>query len=551
MTVVQQPATSPAGKSSQSSEGEEIFLWCLGAVAFVLCLPLVVTAVATALTLRSLRARAAYVAVVGGVLLAVVLALRGGTLYLHSLHALWLLLAHRRLTAGLVGLLPVGLAGGVLAGAGAIMAWDHASPSAPPSAEAAQKQRDRELGRARSMAKQRLRLIRRVPADRILLGVRLAGANPSVLFKRHLVAPSMSEVGHHGVIAGASGTGKTTTGLTLAEGYLRAGGKLIFIDGKASPRTAEKIRQLAVGENLSHLDAGRSGLAGWRGGRSAVLSKLIATQNFADDYWRHVASSVLRYALSAPGWPEVASFAALIERLDRAWLLRAWRGNETVTNFVLQLPKDHLAGLAARYHGVAADARDALDGTQGFDDADVIYLPLGAPGDTLQATAVGPFVLEAIQQWALAEKAPDREVLLLCDEFSRIAAVAPAAVDLVERLRESGVGVWYVAQDSAGLGPNRDTRQRILGAVGQVIVHRLSQPEDLANLAGTGLKDEVTHQLDEDGPTGRGSHRVVPYYLAHPQDIRQLPLGEAVYISGGAAVHFKVVPPHGWLRNAD
>ncbi|MDA8040359.1 MAG: hypothetical protein M0Z69_14660 [Actinomycetota bacterium] len=549
--MTQQPATSPAGKSSQSSEDEMIVLWFLGVVAFVLCVPLVVTAAVTALILRSYRIRAAYVAVAGGVLLAVVLLLRGGALYLHSLHALWMLLAHRHLTAGLVGLLPVGLAGGVLTGAGASMAWDHASPFAPPSAEAAQQRRKQDLGLARRVAKYRLRRMPRVPAERILLGVRLAGANPSVLVKRHFVAPSKGEIGHHGVIAGASGTGKTTTGLTLAEGFLRSGGKLIFIDGKSSPRTAEKIRQLAVAQDLSYLDAGRSGLAGWRGGRDAVLSKLIATQNFADDYWRHVASSVLRYALSAPGWPEVQSFGALIERLDRTWLLKAWRGNETVTNFVLQLPKDHLAGLAARYHGVAADARDALDGSKGFDDADVVYLPLGAPGDTLQATAVGPFVLEAIQQWALAEKAPDREVLLMCDEFSRIAAVAPAAVDLVERLRESGVGVWYVVQDSAGLGPNRDTRQRILGAVGQVIVHRLSQPEDLANLAGTGLKDEVTHQLDEDGPTGRGSHRIVPYYLAHPQDIRQLLLGEAVYISAGAAVHFKVAPSHEWPRRAD
>lgn len=209
---------------------------------------------------------------------------------------------------------------------------------------------------------------------------------------------------------------------------------------------------------------------------------------------------------------------------------------------IRQLSAQDVAGVRLRYEGIRAAVGGLLDGKSTYDDARLVYVDLGDPGNTMQGVVAAGWVIEDLVHWATVRRDRTSPVLVIIDEFSRVADRAPAAVGLVERVRETGAGVWLVVQDVTGLGLP-EVRSRILGAVRQVIVHRLADPEVVASLAGTEPVDEVTTQLTGIEPTGLGSGRLGEQFRAHPQTIRELPRGECLYISDGRAVRVAVIPP--------
>jgi len=145
-------------------------------------------------------------------------------------------------------------------------------------------------------------------------------------------------------------------------------------------------------------------------------------------------------------------------------------------------------------------------------------------------------------------------VLLVVDEFSALESTADAA-HLFERLRSFGAAVIVSAQGYAGLGVAGD---RILDAAQTLVLHRCAEPERLIARAGTVPRVEHTRYLPgRDAPasgTGReGSVTRREGWRVRPNDVRQLPVGEAVVVSGGRAGRVKVerlLPPEHLLAAA-
>ena len=68
--------------------------------------------------------------------------------------------------------------------------------------------------------------------------------------------------------------------------------------------------------------------------------------------------------------------------------------------------------------------------------------------------------------------------------------------------------------------------------------------EEWANIIGTRQTMDVTYQIQQSGQTssstGRGSARVVREYIYHPDDIKNLRVGEAVYLSKDESICTKI-----------
>jgi hypothetical protein len=254
-----------------------------------------------------------------------------------------------------------------------------------------------------------------------------------------------------------------------------------------------------------------------------------------------VARTVLRHAI---GDRTPRSFGELVTRLDKRALQRAARDDAAALEAIRALPDKDVAGVRARYDGVAWAVGTTLDGTWSYEDTRAAYVPVGRPANRHQAAEVGAFLLEDILHWALARKRPDRQALIVVDEFSKLSDRPAAAVDLVERARSFNVAVVLIAQTWASLGPDDTIRNRLAGTVGTVISHQLKQPDEIAALAGTEWvleRTEQTHTLDY---TGLGSQRAGNRYIVHPDDIRRLNQGEAFVIHGGQALKLRVRSPH-------
>jgi hypothetical protein len=403
----------------------------------------------------------------------------------------------------------------------------------------------RELSQARRARAQARRTITRTtawpePEGRTVLGVPLAGDVPGwrmSAWMRPVVAPPLAVWYRQALIVGETGTGKTVTALTLAAEALRGGWDVHWIDGKADPATATEFLTLAQAAGVGARDGTREPLDGWRGDPEAIVNRLLATQAFTEPYYEGIARTVLRRAV---GDHPPRSFAELVARLDKRALQRVWRDDTDAVEGIRQLPDRDVAGVRARYDGIAWAVGTTLDGTWSYEDTRAAYVPVGRPENRNQSAEVGAFLLEDVLHWALARKASGRQALIIVDEFSKLSDRPGAAVDLVERARSFNVAVVLIAQTWASLGPDDTTRNRLAGTVGTVILHQLKQPDEVAALAGTEWvleRTEQTHALDH---TGLGSQRAGNRYVVHPDDIRRLHQGEAFVIHGGHALTLRV-----------
>ena len=535
-------------------EVEFVVLAALAVATVAVCLPALVVAVPLAMAIESQGWRRWPALAAGAALTGLVVLAGGWDAYQHTIHSLWLYLRshHPFRPVELVAVVPLGLTGGVLA-APLLQTFLHHRNEHEAT------RHNRELSEARRNRTQAQRTVGRSdwpePDGRTVLGVPLAGAVPGWRLAargRPLVAPPLDTWRRQALIVGETGSGKTITALTLAAEALRGGWDAYWIDGKADPATATSFLTLAAIAGIDARDGTRQPLDGWRGEPEAIVNRLLATQAFTEPYYEGIARTVLRMAV---GNQPPRSFAELVSRLDKRALQRTGRDDPTAVEAIRSLPDKDVAGVRARYDGIAWAVGNTLDGTWSYEDTRAAYVPVGRPENRHQAAEVGAFLLEDILHWALARKRRDRPALAIVDEFSKLSDRPGAAVDLVERARSFNVAVVLIAQTWASLGPDDTIRNRLAGTVGTVIVHQLKQPDEVAALAGTEWVLQRTEQTRTLDHTGLGSQRAGNRYVVHPDDIRRLHQGEAFIIHGGQALKLRVRPPRpsrlGWRAPLD
>lgn len=360
-----------------------------------------------------------------------------------------------------------------------------------------------------------------------------------------------ADLSRHGVVVGAAGSGKTETLLRVS--YLAArvyGWQVVFLDAKGDPGTRDRFLAAMLHAGLDpaaiqafpaqHYDA-------WRGDARALINRLMEISEFSEPYYKAMTLRVLDLAATAPpGAPR--SSEELLGRLRKAALRMAYRGRPEAAE-IDDLADRDVAGVANRYRAFFGALGGSLDGTWAFEDTAACYVLLEGLALKAEAARLGRFFLEDFAHYAGVRKDPGRRVLLVVDEFSALESTADAA-HLFERLRSFGAAVVVSAQGYAGLGVAGD---RILDAAQTLVLHRCAEPERLIARAGTVPRVEHTRYVpgrDTAGnqPTGRreGSVTRRDGWRVRPNDVRQLPVGEAVVISGGRAGRVKVerlLPP--------
>ena len=432
-----------------------LILSILTVAALAVCLPALVVAVPLAMAIENGGWRRWPVLVAGGALTGLVLLAGGWDAYRHTVVSIW---AHLRFhhpfrPVELLALFPLGAAGGIFAAPLLPTIVHHRN-------EHEATRHYRELSAARRHRAQAQRSTGRPgswpePDSRTVLGVPLGGAIsnwrlPS--WKRPLVAAPLEIWRRQALIVGETGSGKTVTALTLAGEALRGGWDVYWVDGKADPATADQFLGLARAAGIEAHDGSRDPLDGWRGDPEAIINRLLATQTFTEPYYEGIARTVLRHAV---GDRPPRSFGELVARLDKRALQRAARDDPEALEAIRAVPDKDVAGVRARYDGVAWAVGATLDGTWSYEDARAAYVPVGRPENRHQAAEVGAFLLEDILHWALARKQPDRQALVVVDEFSKLSDRPGAAVDLIERARSFNVAVVLIAQT---LGQSRPRR---------------------------------------------------------------------------------------------
>ncbi|HWD10040.1 MAG TPA: hypothetical protein VHA57_13210, partial [Actinomycetota bacterium] len=345
-----------------------------------------------------------------------------------------------------------------------------------------------------------------------------------------------ADLARHGVVVGAAGSGKTETLLRIASlAAAEYRWQVVFIDAKGDPATRDRFAGAmgACGTAVRTFPA--EAYDGWRGDTRALVNRLMEVSDFSEPYYREMALRVLDLAVSSPdGLPR--SSGELLARLSKPALRAAYRRAGLAAEIEELAPRD-VAGVANRYRAFFGAVGQSLDGSWAFEDAPACYLLLEGLALKAEAARLGRYFLEDFAHYAAARKSPEAPVLLVVDEFSALESTADAA-HLFERLRSFGAAVVISSQGYAGLGRAAD---RILDAAHTLIVHRSADPERLVARAGTVSRLDHTRYTGAGDPGGRSgmvTRREQP--RVKPNEVRQLPVGEAMVISGGRSARVRV-----------
>lgn len=135
------------------------------------------------------------------------------------------------------------------------------------------------------------------------------------------------------------------------------------------------------------------------------------------------------------------------------------------------------------------------------------------------------------------EKIADR-LFFIMDEVSVYAS--PILIDLINKSRSAGVTCIPATQSLADLEyiAGEAFKNQIIENCNNYIIMRQNSAksaEEWANIIGTKQTMDITYQIEQSGrsssSTGLGSARLVREYKYHPDDIKTLRTGEAIYLS--------------------
>lgn len=361
------------------------------------------------------------------------------------------------------------------------------------------------------------------------------------------------ELAQHVFIPGASGTGKTTTLVTLASGALANGYGVVIIDCKGSGLGGE-ARKLAARYDVPFTvvdpkDKKSVGYDPCSGDAAAVANKIIGAFSFTGEaeIYKQVAMEVIPLicrALEASGTK--VTLDEMYSALDRGGLGRLGRrdGAGAYRDRLEDLEDSGGVGaagyaglqrrLGALMEGTFGDLfrkRPALDWNKQLRQPKVTYLSLSATAAGEDVELFGRVITQDLKQVCDERmRAIDRgkdvtPVLVIYDEFAALRE-ATQIVDLLLQARQAKAPLVVATQ----FLPEEIPILRPVMSAGILIAHRLEaeDAEKVAQQFGTHTSPMLTAQVDyETGTSEKGSVRWVEEFNIHPNTLKELPVGVA------------------------
>jgi type IV secretory pathway TraG/TraD family ATPase VirD4 len=385
----------------------------------------------------------------------------------------------------------------------------------------------------------------------------------------------------HALLVGASGSGKSTTMLTLLGDRIARSHPVVAIDMKGSPAFARELAAVSAAAGRALRVWTPNGPSQWNplahGSPTALKDKLISAERFSEPHYKRAAERYLQFALrvlqetGAGGTDSPVTLrdvvamtepAALAARLASAPPALARDGHaylEGLTPDQLSAARGigtRLAVLhesdAGRWLGADAGSSAApqLDLATALTGGDVVLLSInssvyGELGAQLGALAIQDLTSAAGERLRGAGRLAPATVAI--DEFSALGA--DNVLSLLARGREAGVGVLLATQELADLErAGRGFRDQVLGITAVTIAHRQEVHDSataISHLAGTRTVWRATENLPAHplarlglgaggrAPLSRGTRRLSEEPVVHPNTIKRLETGQAVVFASG------------------
>jgi len=400
-------------------------------------------------------------------------------------------------------------------------------------------------------------------ADGVLLGEDYPDNKPVSLTDRQLSA--------HGLIVGATRSGKTTTLLRILTEEIRQGRPVVAVDLKGSPSFASTLVTAAQAAGRPSSVWTPDGDTHWNplqyGNATELKDKLISTWTWTEPHYQLAAERYLQSALQVlhearPDKPVTLNAVCAVMDPQRLMPLLAKTPSELrqrVSGHLAKLTPDQqsaISGLGSRlavlnesHTGTWLQPSDGhdVDLRRAFVEGEVVVFSLNAGTYGKLSAHLGSLILQDLI--AVVGHHIDRPAsglgFIALDEIS--ALDADNVVNVFARAAAAGISAFVCTQELADMHKlGQWLQDQVLGNIAVLAAHRQNVPasaEMIARMIGTDTVTETTWQTDTSMlgqllgnrgarlRTGLGTEREVEQFRIHPNTIKELGTGQCVLIT--------------------
>ena len=373
----------------------------------------------------------------------------------------------------------------------------------------------------------------------------------------------------HALVLGTIGSGKTVSVLNMVESAINRELPVVYVDGKGDYDLARQVMAYAEDRGrpiylfaMNGESCAYNPLAS--GGYSAKKDRIVELREWSEDHYRKLAEGYLQLVfkvldtcgvetdlVSVAEYMSLGNLKALIQKQGKGFaaagrLLEAIKKRKPAEEHVESL-REEVWTLAESEIGHLFDTASVsecspiLELLPAIEEHAVVYFCLPALEFPALAKLVGKLVINDLKSAAAAQlikpKAKRLPFYTIFDEFSVFAG--EQVLNLINMGRGAGVHAVLATQSVADIGravtngPDHFIRQ-VFSSCNSYLIHRLNAAEDVTTIVETiGTVDAVEHtaQVDLLGATGMGSARQTKAFVIHPDEIKHLGRGEAMFVN--------------------
>jgi conjugal transfer pilus assembly protein TraD len=360
------------------------------------------------------------------------------------------------------------------------------------------------------------------------------------------------------LVVGTTGCGKTTALSNLMESTIARRMPLFYIDGKGDLPLAEKLEQFAKAHKVPFYRFSMLGQSDKynplaSGGFTAKKDRIIALREWTEAHYRKIAEGYLQTVfkvLTAANiaidlstlsqYCEPTPLGILARKLNQPELsqevhaLASKRKDiESLIAEIENIAKSELGHLFDCSEGKVIELRKAIS------EKAVIYVGLQPLAFPSYAETLGKLFINDLKS-LLSEQLRQSTVtpiplMLLFDEFSLFAG--EQIINLINQGRSAGAHAVLSTQSLSDITAKggQALLGQVLNNVNNFIILRQNFPADaemLASVVGTCDNLNISAQISaEDGALQGGGISRMKSYIIHPDEIKRLELGEAIFMN--------------------
>lgn len=364
-----------------------------------------------------------------------------------------------------------------------------------------------------------------------------------------------SDANLHTLAIGTTGSGKTTALANFVESSIIRRWPLFYVDGKGDLAFAKSIEQFAKARNVPFYLFSMVGESVKYnpisfGGFTSKKDRIIELREWSEDHYRKLAEGYLQTVFKILERANInvnlCTLARYLELPALYQLVRELKDQYLKAEIdALENKRKDIESLIAEIQNIAnseighlfdCNVDNVLTLEKALNENAIVYFCLQPLAFPAYASTLGKLIINDLKSLIAAQLKNQikKNIFTIFDEFSVFAG--DQIINLINQGRGAGVHAILATQSLSDI--ERKGGKELLGQVlnntNNYIIQRQNYPEDaqtLAAIIGTQDQFTITSQIAPKGKTGAGSIRETKEFIIHPDKIKRLARGEAIFVN--------------------